>query len=466
MKTLAASLYESSTQEKILVWTICCAALSFIPTLFLPHFGEEGVYTITTQEMLFANYYWDPIIYGGYYDRPPMFNWLMIGVAYIVGHNNILLAARIVTALATMGIAFFTGFLTLRVTKNKIFSLWSVAIFLSGDLLFRRGWMAYADPVFSFFTFASTALLWLALQEKQTRWLFFSCICLFAAYLSKVYTVFVFYGLASLVLLWKIKGSRKVLFSSRSFIYHGLVIFGVYMWSKHNFSGNLFSTVENVGQLYDFANLLAYAKKVLFFPLNCIFLMLPTSLIVIWGLFIKKERVTYKDNFFQITCLILLLNVLPYWLSPRLHVRYLISLYPLMAIALGYLIMQMRGKLQSLATTMLLVAVGIKFLIAFFWYPYEQTVLKGDAKQVAQQMLKIVGENDLYIADSTSIGLRVAAEINKLRYPAKPLNSPNHSLDYNKNGFIIGRQADKSIYTEKRFALGKESLALFIPSEK
>ena len=66
-----------------------------------------------------------------------------------------------------------------------------------------RGWLAYADPLFAFFTFGAMACLWVATSERRVGLLALAALALVCAFLAKVLTAYVFYGVFGLVLLWR-----------------------------------------------------------------------------------------------------------------------------------------------------------------------------------------------------------------------------------------------------------------------
>jgi hypothetical protein len=85
----------------------------------------------------------------------------------------------------------------------------------------------------------------------------------------------------------------------------------------------------------------------------------------------------------------------------------------------------------------LILCACINYLVMFFWYPYDQTIRKGNAKSIAQEIINIVQDEPLYINDSGSGGLRIAAELNTLRTHKPPLCSIYG--DY--QGYVIVNQS-------------------------
>ena len=79
-------------------------------------------------------------------------------------------------------------------------------------MLLYRGWLAYADPLFSLLTFGAISALWVAVEERRRNLLFLAALGLIGSFLTKAVTGYVFYGVFALVLLWRHR-NRGFLFS-------------------------------------------------------------------------------------------------------------------------------------------------------------------------------------------------------------------------------------------------------------
>src|SRR5271157_1144551 len=87
-------------------WLLCgLAGLSFLLTLPLEYIGQESVYPLVSYEMWFYGKYLTPSMYGMYYLRPPLYHWMIIPIAQLIGWNHMLVAARLVAMTATLSTA-------------------------------------------------------------------------------------------------------------------------------------------------------------------------------------------------------------------------------------------------------------------------------------------------------------------------------------------------------------------------
>ena len=189
-------------------WIFWLAAGSFLPLLLLQYVGEEAVYTILAQELRAKDDLTVTTIYGVPYGRASAYAWLIAALTGLIGAANILMAARLIAATATVVMGLTLAWLVHRLFRDRLFAAFSAAAFLSGDVLLYHGWLAYADPCFSLFTFAAMACLWVATQERRSGLLLLAGPASMASFLAKALTGYVFYGVLGLVLLWRHRTGR------------------------------------------------------------------------------------------------------------------------------------------------------------------------------------------------------------------------------------------------------------------
>lgn len=412
---------------------IALAIASFLPAIFLPHIGEEGVYTISSLEMLYNKEFWQVTLYGGGYPRPPLYNWSILAVGSLLQLQDLLLAARIVAISSTLGIMAIAYWLAYKLSQQRFLGILTCGIFLSGDLLLRRGWLAYSDPLFALFVFASMAFLWLAVHELAYSYLLISIFSIIAGFLTKVHTIYVFYGVMWITLFYCYSQRRNFLLSYKAILLYGIALGFPWFWGMvvPN-SGEMASTIDSLWQLWQFEALSKYLVKLGLYPVELIIRTLPISGLLLLQIIWHK----YKPQLpavVRIAGIVIVVNILPYWLTPYGSIRYLMPLYPLVAMVFAYLVYQGGELLVKQTLYWLFIGVVINYLAIFFWYPYEQTVRKGNAKAIAQDIVNIVKEQPLYTNNSNAGGLRISAELNTLRRSKPPLQSIGS--DY--SGYVI-----------------------------
>lgn len=488
MSTLQAflmhiALYRKScsfTQESLYKGLWLAAVLSFFTTLSLPYIGEEAVYTVTSQEMCFYRSWFKPMIYGSEYGRPPLYNWLIILLTQWLGLDEVLLSARLVSAVMSTLSSGLLYLLVCRVSANHRLALLSATIYFSGDLLLRRGWLAYSDPTFAFFCFSACACLWLSVHTKRCRYLCVAVLATNAAFLTKAVTGYVFFfGTACILFFYK--PYRSFLLKPRVLcLQFVLQLLGLCLPLGWHF---LFSEGANgTGVIKDIQNQLVlldvseYLRKLIIFPFDVWFRFFPVSLVVAVFLIFQWHRqklqlrhlidingaaVTQEQRFFRITLGIVLLNILPYWLAPQVRIRYILPLYPFIAILFAYGVWCFEKACLSWVTAGLLCTIVLRFVLGYFWFPYYEQRYRGDNQAVAADMVRLAGKTPIYTNYGGSIGVIIAAYVNTLRLAAGnvPVLFPEEN---SPQGLLF---SDTSDYTTghliKTYQLGRTPLYLF-----
>ena len=66
---------------------------------------------------------------------------------------------------------------------------------------------------------------------------------------------------------------------------------------------------------------------------------------------------------------ILILNYLPYWFGPKTHIRYIMPLYPLAALALAAAIWECGERPRVIAARWFIAAVVLRYAIGLWIFP-------------------------------------------------------------------------------------------------
>lgn len=410
------------------------AALSLYVGLIFPPNGEEGLYPATTYEMLFKHDFWNVYFLGGYYGRPPLFNWLMILAGDVFGFSHMLLLARMVTITLTVGSAAILYWFTCALVRDVDFALWTVLCFLSGDLLFRRSWIAYADPTFAFFIFTSIAFMWVGSVRNQQRWLLLAIPALIAAFLSKAMTCYVFYGVTALTLLIVDKKWRYF-FHPLSIALHLFALAFPFLWFSliahqtghralwdlyHQFSAVSIQWIPYVVHL--FGHLLGYFAR-----------FAPLSIIVIYALLTRQfNKPLIMPTWVKITAVTVVINFLPYWLTPHVdQARYLLPLYPFIALLMAYVIDHSAERIKLIATITLVFFIAMKILLSPFGLPWFEH-MSNDYPATARDILNITQGRPLYINDVDSL----ITTLDEMHYPKAPYTATPQG---DNNFYFIGK---------------------------
>ncbi|HCJ51731.1 MAG TPA: hypothetical protein DHV67_07770 [Gallionella sp.] len=432
------------------------AALSFIPTLFFYSVGEEGIYTISTMEMWQSRNWFIETMYGINLQRPPLMNWLGVGIANLLGWTHVLHSIRLLSIAATLGMAAWLYWLSARLFADRSFAAFAALGCLAmADLALYRGWLAYTDPLFAFFTFAAMASLWVAALEKHKGWLLASVLLVSCALLTKAFTAYVFYATVGFVLLWR-QETRRFLLSPAALLILFSALIVPYLWFSSipqagGQSGSMLN--EIVRKLAIEGGAFAYLNKLLTFPLEVAFRLSPVVLLAVY-LLLRKRMVDEetRPQYFQAAAWMTALGFLPYWLSPQSSIRYLLPLYPFIALIAARLIWRAGTAAQSLALRWFTGLLVFKLLFGVLLYPYYQSHFRGENYVTAAHEIAAQTANfPLYSNDPRSITENIVSEIDRLNMPNRLVFAPPPHWD---NGFLLAMEieTDSQVFSKLRVA--------------
>src|SRR5450759_385835 len=268
-------------------WLYAAAALSFATTLTLPYIGEEAVYTITSLEMRLNHDFLVNTLYGANYGRPPLLNWLIIPLAEMMGWERVLLASRLIAAAATVATGLVLAWLTLNLTRNNGLAALSALVFLSGDALFYRGWLAYSDPVFTLCIFGAIACLWVSVRRRRGVLLWVAAVLLACGFLTKEQTAYLYYGVAFAALLLN-RDARQYLFSVNSVLAHAAALVAVVVWNAVLTHGMQNITAGVIAQKLMTVAIGDYLNQLWSFPLETVLRFMPASLVALY--YVWRQR--------------------------------------------------------------------------------------------------------------------------------------------------------------------------------
>lgn len=453
-------LSNTMQQQKFLVSYCLLAGLSFFTTLFLQYVGEESTYAIAALEMLYNHHHFIYTIYNVRYNRPPLLIWFISPLTALMGWKYVLIASRLVTLLATLATAAVLFGLCLKLSKNRFLAWLSVAIFFTGDLLFTRGWLAYSDSLFSLCIFLSIACLWIAVQEQKRRWVVVAIFAIMAAFLTKALTVYVFYGVAAFILL-VYHPNRKFLLQAPVITLHLIAILMPVIWLLYVNSADRWMISDILDNASTPATLVQHLEYLALQPLRLLRLFAPPLFLVAY--LAIRRRINYAElpkNTVKILAWILLINYLPYCISIKAEDRYLMPLYPLMALMLAYLIYASRDGVRLLCWWLIPTLI-LKWVVGCWGLYYYENYYRSNYHDVALQVLQITQDQPLYSSAVESTGLSIAANIDVIRESQRaPLAWPTDDL---QNGFMMNSQpqsiAGAKLY--KQFSVKGSDLYLF-----
>lgn len=440
----ASSTVKDSPRGWWLLFAI--AALSFLPALGFYYVGEEAVFPKSALEMWFHGEPVKRLLFGSDLQHTPLFAWLIIPPASVLGWDWVLPVTRAITIAATVLTGLVAAWLAQSLYRDPLFSAVTAAVYLTlADLFFYRGWLAYVDPLFGLLVFSALACLWVACERRSHGLLLLAVLALTAAFLAKALTAYAFYAGAAAVLLLQ-PAYRRFLLSLPAIALHGLAAVLLLLWlglvaPSRGQGGRMFS--EILAKLAP-ESLAGYALKLLGYPLETLLALAPAGILALWLLLRRRGDLgAGGDAHLRTAALIALAGYLPYWLAPHSNMRYLLPLYPFAGLIIARLLWL--GGEGVLATTRkwLIAAIVLKLLVVTVAFPLYQSRYRGENYlRTAETIMAVTAGHPLYTLNVSASGLSVAAYIDVARLPQPPLTFPPADL---KDGFIIAYTPDPKV---------------------
>jgi len=458
-----------SFKEQQYSWLLAISAISFLPTLFFYYVGEEGIFPMVSQEMWERGTWLKQYLYGMNMQHNPLFNWLIMPISALLGWEYVQTVARVLTVCFTLITTLTLGWLATRLYQNREFGLFAALAYLTMiDVLLYHGWLSYVDPNFAMFIFAAIATLWVAAREQRLPMLALSGILISCAFLSKALTAYFFFGGAVFALLFNTP-QRRFLLQWRSLAILLLTYLGPMIWFAIIPDG-MAQGRRMFGELtYKFVQptFFEYLQKLVGFPVEILIWLGPITLLAIYFLLRKRKQqeATATDQLlFATACWIFLLNFLPYWLSPRGGMRYLMPIYPLLALVSARIIWQSGEAARLVARKWIIGALVLKFVVSLIIFPYYQSHYRGqNYDETAAEIVAISHGQALYSNNSSAAGLSVTAYLNKRRLPAPVLLLAPEQWS---SGFVVTLTPDDTVgKVYKKYHLGGDDMYLLCRGE-
>ncbi|WP_342147560.1 hypothetical protein [Rickettsiella endosymbiont of Aleochara curtula] len=445
----------------ILKCLLSLAIASFFLSLFFPYIGEEATYTISSYEMWYQHHFLYPTTYGLPYWRPPLLNWLIIYFSSLIGWEHMLIASRLVTALATIATSFMLMWLANRLFKTLHFGLFAALVYLTSDALFYHGWLAYSDPLFAFFVVSAISFLWVANLEQRYAFVWLSVIALIAAFMTKALTAYVFYIVSFIFIIYYDEKNQNFLLRPLNLLPYTFSIFYYFFWNIASHKITEIGMWTDILSKFHTINWRCYIQQVVIFPFEMLCRFLPASGLLIYY-FVKRkfEKITFNLYPMKILLGITLVNFIPYWLVPHTSIRYILPLYPFIALLLAIWLWHLPKRQLKAIICWLALAILVKYIALALMY-YYQLHYRGDYAVAAKQIILKTKRFPVYTNDSVATGLSVIAEIDRLIYPSPPLRDTRFAKE--KNYFVINDKIDPKLGRLcKHIKLGQQGTTIYL----
>ncbi|HIC09513.1 MAG TPA: hypothetical protein EYO62_05635 [Aquificales bacterium] len=310
---------------------------------YLPLRGEEANRILTAYEMVYFHDWFNLTHLGEpYYSKPPLFMWLIALFSNLFGWSQE--TARLISVLSSFFTALLVYVFSLKVFKNRAIATLSSLILLTfGDLILFYGFVAEIDAFHMFLFTLSVVAIFLFLSKNRDI-LAYATAGLFTALLFLTKGLPAFYHLPVTFLILLIYFNKwKSIFSPKPLIGLASLMVPLSVWYFNLKNPNIYLTTlwnESFRRtpLGD-EKIKLILKHLVVYPLLNFRQMLPHSFYV----FFNFKKVWYIfTNFPKKEILLImgisLINYLPYLISPGARGRYLLIVFPFLAILFSLLL--------------------------------------------------------------------------------------------------------------------------------
>lgn len=316
--------------------------------------GEEPRRALVSIEMMKSGEYFFPHMFGWmYYNKPPFFNWIMIGIFKIMGTFNEW-AVRLPSILALLLLSFLNWRIVRKYVNAETGLLSSLFILTNADTLFYGTLVSgEIDLLFSLIIYLQVITFFIFLQKEKFLTMFVvSYFFTGIGFLTKGLPAlpFQFLTLIATLILFK---KWRLLFSFQHFT--GILVFLL-------IAGGYIALLATDGQELPFiirqfkeasqrtgleTPIIDTISDALLFPFRIIYMLMPYTLFLGF-LFHKKIWTQLKDNkLIYFSLIFILVNIPIYWLTGDFKGRYIYPFIPFICIILGYLVMKFSDQFPA-----------------------------------------------------------------------------------------------------------------------
>lgn len=367
--------------------------------------GEEPRRALVAWEMIFQNNYLKPTIQGlPYYNKPPIFNWVVAVFFQVFGDANWVVRVPSIIGFLSMGIIHYRF---VKQEINQTVANWSmVFLFTAAHFLFFATVLSgELDLFYALFVYLQAISIYYFHKKQHWLALFLVSYTLMSlGFLTKGLPAIAFQGLTLLGMAFLHK-SWRWLFSWQHIMGGLLAVFliGSYFFVYDQQYGNgwlyLVNLLEEASQKSAAEGSIGgILKQLVDFPLQFMIDHLPWSLLLL--LLLKKEnrQKLREQPFLQFCILYFVVNIWLYWISPGSRNRYLYGFAPFFLTPLAFLYVQKPLLSYRWLWIIVISLTGLRVVYNYTVMPYQQRTMENIQlyRGIAEDALSLSQGRELY----------------------------------------------------------------------
>lgn len=346
------------TKQNILLLIVAALLLPALLTHLglIAFYGDEGIRSLVALEMKISGNYLTPTLFGErYYNKPPLYNWILLAAFELTGRNDEF-TARLPTVFFLLAFACIIYFFNKKHLETGARSfgertnspaqlpiLIALALITCGRILFWDSLLALIDICFSWVMYLLFMVIYHEGEKHRYGRLFVGAYLLSAVgFLLKGLPSVVFLAISLLAyFIWQKKWDRLFSWAHAGGIVVFSVITGGYyiLYAQQNGLTEVIKTLfhESAKRTFVEYGFGQTALHLLTFPFEMWYHFLPWTLLAVY--FFQKNawcRIR-QHKFITWNLLVLFTTILPYWSSVEVYPRYIFMHVPLLFTILFYL---------------------------------------------------------------------------------------------------------------------------------
>ena len=330
-----ASWFRQRPWALIVLCLLVLGPALFIHLGLLPLQVDEPIRALVALELKDSGNYFVSTLQGVYYyNKPPLYNWLLLGLFNLTGSQSELVV-RLPTVLSLLGYAATLFVVVRRYLGPRLGFVAAFAFITCGRMLFYDAFQGLIDTLHAWVTYVGFVAVFYFFEKGQWRRLFAVTYALTAVgFMLKGLPSIAFQGITLVVFCWY-TGHFKKLFSGPHFLGIGVfvAIVGSYflVYSRYNSLHDYFYTLWDQSSQRTVAEqpLVKSIVHVLTYPFDFLGWFAPWTLLVVCLLRRGWWRLIKAHPFLKFNAVIFAANTPIFWLSPATIPRYLFTLIPL-----------------------------------------------------------------------------------------------------------------------------------------
>ncbi len=354
---------------------------------------DEATRALVALEMMISENYVTPTINGEYYyNKPPLFNWILIAFYIVFGIDEFVL--RLPTAISMVGFGFTIYYFVKQELGSRAGVIAAFMFVSAGRLLFWESLLGYIDTTFSWVVYSGMMFIHHFMKQKKYLNLFVvSYFFMAIGFMLKGIPAIVFQGITLLV-AFTVDGSFRKLFTWKHLVggLFFLIPVGSYYLVYHQYNSleNVFNTlwhesaqrtVVDQGWVLTFQHLYR-------FPVEMLYHFLPWTLMLVFTFKKGFWKAVRNNSFIRFNLLVVLFNIIPYWSSPDVYPKYIMMLVPMVYTVLVFFYLESFKKKERLILVfdIVLIVAATALTLGYLAVPFVP-VIEGVSYEVPKVVL-------------------------------------------------------------------------------